>query len=269
MNTTSFLIAVAGIAVAALGAVLLTRTRKQQVREEVGHAAHVLAQFQEPATFPGTRRKRPDPEAESEPIDVGEAERNSGDEGEPEPAQQDIPEPIAPTQWPPPSGANAWGAQGQAYPWPPRYDPVPEPLDFAELARTSRQEAEIYLQHHRLALKHHAAYQQASLWSGVLGFAIVLLGGVLTYVAGFDVGVVTALAGAIPSVASGLLFHQANLVADRAAENLRGLEISVRRFNSIQAAKEIADQIADVPTRNRMYELIGQHLLFPGLDQAP
>ncbi len=265
MNTTSFLIAVAGIAVAALGAFLLTRTRKQQVREEVGHAAHVLAQFPEPTTFPGNRRTTPDPDAESEPIDVGEAERDSGDEGEPEAAQQYIPEPVIPSGWPQQGASNAWGAQGSAYPWPARDERVPEPMDFAELARTSRQEAEIYLQHHRLALKHHAAYQQASLWSGVLGFAIVLVGGVLTYVAGFDVGVVTALAGAIPSVASGLLFRQANLVADRAAENLRGLETSVRRFNSVQAAKEIADQIADVPTRNRMYEMIGQQLL---ADQA-
>ncbi|GAB3941894.1 hypothetical protein GCM10029976_061990 [Kribbella albertanoniae] len=251
MNTTSFLLAVVGIAVATLGAFLLTRTRKQQVREEVGHAAHVLAQFPEPAAFPGARRTTPDPEPESEPVDEGRREP--------------VVEPVIPSGWPQQGPSNAYPSQGQAYPWPPRDERVPEPMDFAELARTSRQEAEIYLEHHHLALKHHATYQQASLWAGVLGFAIVLVGGVLTYVAGLDVGVVTALAGALPAVAAGLLFRQANLVADRAAENLRGLETSVRRFNSVQAAKEIADQIADVPTRNRMYEMIGQQLL---ADQA-
>ncbi|MET9242998.1 hypothetical protein [Nonomuraea sp. NPDC003709] len=102
------------------------------------------------------------------------------------------------------------------------------------ISRTARQEAEIYLQHHLIALKHHAAYQQASLWSGLLGFSVILVGGALTYFVGLDVGAVTALAGVIPVAAGRLLFRQANVVGARAAGNLRGLEDSVRRFGALQ-----------------------------------
>jgi hypothetical protein len=131
------------------------------------------------------------------------------------------------------------------------------------ISRTALQEAEIYLQHHRIALKHHSAYQQASLWSGLLGFSVVLVGGALTYFAGLDVGVVTALAGGIPAAAGGLLFRQANIVGDRATENLRGLEDSVRRFSALQGALAATAEIDDRQTRDRMYEVIGMHMLFP------
>ncbi|WP_159053381.1 TRADD-N-associated membrane domain-containing protein [Streptomyces regalis] len=131
------------------------------------------------------------------------------------------------------------------------------------ISRTALQEAEIYLQHHRIALKHHSAYQQASLWSGLLGFSVVLVGGALTYFAGLDVGAVTALAGVIPAAAGRLLFRQANIVGNRAAENLRGLEESVRRFSAVQAALAATAEIGDAQTRNRMYEVIGMHMLFP------
>jgi hypothetical protein len=131
------------------------------------------------------------------------------------------------------------------------------------ISRTALQEAEIYLQHHRIALKHHSAYQQASLWSGLLGFSVVLAGGALTYVARLDIGAVTALAGVIPAVAGRLLFRQANIVGDRAAENLRGLEDSVRRFSALQGALAATAEISDRQTRNRMYEVIGMHMLFP------
>jgi hypothetical protein len=131
------------------------------------------------------------------------------------------------------------------------------------ISRTALQEAEIYLQHHRVALKHHAAYQQASLWSGLLGFSVVLVGGALTYFAGLDVGAVTALAGLIPAAAGRLLFRQANIVGDRAAENLRGLEDSVRRFSTLQGALAATAEIGDRQTRNRMYEVIGMRMLFP------
>ncbi|KFU78299.1 hypothetical protein SAMN04489729_2721 [Amycolatopsis lurida] len=134
------------------------------------------------------------------------------------------------------------------------------------LAHTARQEAEIYLEHHRLALRHHSAFQQASLWSGVLGFSVVLVGAVLTYFAGLDVGAVTAAAGFIPTAASGLLFRQANLVGERAAENLRGLEDSVRRSTAVRSALAATAEIGDKQARNRMHEVIALHLLFPSDD---
>ncbi|TNC23546.1 TRADD-N-associated membrane domain-containing protein [Amycolatopsis alkalitolerans] len=136
--------------------------------------------------------------------------------------------------------------------------------EMTAISRTALQEAEIYLEHHRIALKHHSAYQQASLWSGLLGFSVVLVGGALTYFAGLDVGVVTAVAGAIPAAAGRLLFRQANIVRDRAAENLRGLEGSVRRFSALQGALAATAEIGDRQARNRMYEVISMHLLFPG-----
>jgi hypothetical protein len=147
-----------------------------------------------------------------------------------------------------------------------RIDADPEIMQtegMTAISRTALQEAEIYLQHHRIALKHHSAYQQASLWSGLLGFSVVLVGGVLTYFAGIDVGAVTALAGVIPAAAGRLLFRQANIVGDRAAENLRGLEDSVRRFSALQGALAATAEIGDRQTRNRMYEVIGMHMLFP------
>ncbi|MET7330814.1 hypothetical protein [Nonomuraea sp. NPDC005650] len=147
-----------------------------------------------------------------------------------------------------------------------RIDADPEIVQtegMAAISRTALQEAEIYLQHHRIALKHHAAYQQASLWSGLLGFSVVLLGGALTYFVRLDVGAVTALAGVIPVAAGRLLFRQANIVGGRAAENLRGLEDSVRRFNAVQGALAATAEIGDRQTRNRMYEVIGMHMLFP------
>lgn len=147
-----------------------------------------------------------------------------------------------------------------------RIDADPEIMQtegMTAISRTALQEAEIYLQHHRIALKHHSAYQQASLWSGLLGFSVVLVGGALTYFAGLDVGAVTALAGVIPAAAGRLLFRQANIVGDRAAENLRGLEDSVRRFSALQGALAATAEIGDRQTRNRMYEVIGMHMLFP------
>ncbi|GLY89987.1 TRADD-N-associated membrane domain-containing protein [Actinoallomurus iriomotensis] len=147
-----------------------------------------------------------------------------------------------------------------------RVDAEPEIMrteGMTAISRTALQEAEIYLQHHRIALKHHSAYQQASLWSGLLGFSVVLVGGALTYFAGLDVGVVTALAGGIPAAAGGLLFRQANIVGDRATENLRGLEDSVRRFSALQGALAATAEIDDRQTRDRMYEVIGMHMLFP------
>jgi TRADD-N domain-containing protein len=147
-----------------------------------------------------------------------------------------------------------------------RIDADPEIMQtegMIAISRTALQEAEIYLQHHRIALKHHSAYQQASLWSGLLGFSVVLVGAALTYFAGLDVGAVTALAGVIPAAAGRLLFRQANIVGDRAAENLRGLEDSVRRFSALQGALAATAEIGDRQTRNRMYEVIGMHMLFP------
>ncbi|MFC6879949.1 MULTISPECIES: TRADD-N-associated membrane domain-containing protein [Actinomadura] len=147
-----------------------------------------------------------------------------------------------------------------------RGDAEPEIMQtegIAAVSRTTSQEAQIYLQHHRIALKHHSAYQRASLWSGLMGFSVVLVGAALTYVAGLDVGVVTALAGVIPAAAGRLLFRQSNIIGDRAADNLRGLEDSVRRFNALQGALAATAEIGDRQTRNRMYEVIGMHMLFP------
>lgn len=136
--------------------------------------------------------------------------------------------------------------------------------DLAAISRTAMQEAEIYLEHHRLALRHHSAYQQASLWSGLLGFSVILVGAALTYFVGLDTGIVTAVAGVIPAAAGRLLFRQADVVGRRAAENLRALEESVRRYSALQAALAAADEIGDRQARNRMYEMIGLHMLFPG-----
>ncbi|MEU4770303.1 hypothetical protein AB0H12_44550 [Actinosynnema sp. NPDC023794] len=138
-----------------------------------------------------------------------------------------------------------------------------------ELATIARQEAEIYLQHHRMALRHHSAYHQAALWSGLLGFSVVLIGGVLTYLAGLDVGAVTALAGIIPAAAGGLLLRQAKIVGDRAAENLRGLEDSVRRFNALQGALVTTAEIGDRQARDRVYEVIAMSLLSPADEPEP
>jgi hypothetical protein len=137
-------------------------------------------------------------------------------------------------------------------------------LDSASvIKKTTLQEAEIYLQHHRIALRHYAAFQQAALWSGLLGFTVVLVGATLTYFAGLEVGAVTALAGAIPAAAGALLFRQANIVGARAAENLRGLQDSVLRYRELQGALAVTAELADGASRNRMYELIGMRMLFP------
>jgi hypothetical protein len=143
-----------------------------------------------------------------------------------------------------------------------------EPEDVTPINRFAVQEAEIYLQHHRVALRHYSAYQQASLWSGLLGFALVLVGAVLTYSAGLDVGALTAAAGAVPAAAAGLLFRQANILSERAAENLRGLEDGVRRFNALQAALAATAEVDDPDVRNRMYERIGTQMLVPIEDPA-
>jgi hypothetical protein len=138
-----------------------------------------------------------------------------------------------------------------------------EPDGASAIKKTTLQEAEIYLQHHRIALKHYAAFQQAALWSGLLGFTVVLVGAPLTYFAGLEVGAVTALAGAIPAAAGALLFRQAGVVGDRAAENLRGLQDSVLRYRELQGALAATAELADDASRNRMYELIGMRMLFP------
>ncbi|ANY07876.1 TRADD-N-associated membrane domain-containing protein [Pseudonocardia sp. HH130630-07] len=148
-----------------------------------------------------------------------------------------------------------------------RPDPAPDTVRTEELdavTRVAAREAELYLQHHRMALRHHAAYQQASLWCGLLGFSVVLVGATLTSLAGLDVGVVTALAGAIPTAAGGLLLRQATAVGDRAAANLHGLEESVRRFGALHGALAAAAEIEDRRVRDRMYESIGMRMLAPG-----
>jgi hypothetical protein len=137
-------------------------------------------------------------------------------------------------------------------------------VDLPSISRLVRQEAAIYLDHHRLALKHHAAYQQASLWAGLLGFTVIVVGALLTYFEGLEVGVVTAVAGAIPSAAGALLYQQANIIGARAAENLRSLEDSVQRFSSLQGALAAFAEISDRETRDDLYKLLGLQLLFPG-----
>lgn len=139
---------------------------------------------------------------------------------------------------------------------------------MSAIDRIALQEAAIYLQHHRIALKHYSAFQWASLGAGLLGFSVVLVGAALAYFAGLDVGVLTAAAGAIPSAAGVLLFRQATMLSDRAAENLRGLEDGVRRHNALQAALAATAEIGDPAARNRMYEHIGMHMLDPGRDAA-
>lgn len=136
-------------------------------------------------------------------------------------------------------------------------------VELATVSRLVHQEAEIYLEHHRIALKHHAAYQQASLWAGLLGFTVIVVGAVLTYFEGLEVGVVTAVAGAVPSAAGALLYQQANTIGARAAENLRRLEDSVRRFNTLQTAIAAFGEISDPQTRDDLYEILGLQLLFP------
>ncbi|MEU5870583.1 hypothetical protein AB0A73_03380 [Glycomyces sp. NPDC047369] len=138
--------------------------------------------------------------------------------------------------------------------------------DVAPINRFALQEAEIYLQHHRLALKHYSAYQRASLWSGLLGFLLVLVGAGLAYFAGLDVGVLTAVAGAIPAAAAGLLFRQANILSARATENLRGLEAGVRRFNALEAALAVTEKVDDPGVRDRMFERISTQMLAPAED---
>ena len=125
------------------------------------------------------------------------------------------------------------------------------------------QQAEVYLEHHRIALKYHSDFQRASLWAGLLGFSVVVVGAALTYFVGLDVGVVTAVAGAIPAAAGRLLFHQAEAVGGHAAENLRRLEDSVQNFNAQQAALATTAEIGDPQIRDRMYEVIALRMLFP------
>lgn len=139
----------------------------------------------------------------------------------------------------------------------------PAATDTGPAAGIARREAELYLEHHRIELSHHLAYQRAALGAGLLGFSVVLVSAVLTWFAGLDVGVVTALAGAVPSAAAGLLFQQAGVVGERASANLRALEDAVRRFEALQVALGAVAEIEDPAVRDRMHELIGTHVLFP------
>lgn len=139
----------------------------------------------------------------------------------------------------------------------------PAATETGAAAGLARREAELYLEHHRIELSHHLAYQRAALGAGLLGFSVVLVSAVLTWFAGLDVGVVTALAGAVPSAAAGLLFQQAGVVGERASANLRALEDSVRRFEALQVALGAVAEIEDPAVRDRMHELIGTHVLFP------
>lgn len=146
-----------------------------------------------------------------------------------------------------------------------RWEPITTPQDsstrFIEsigqaAAKTSAAQADLYLEHQKRALALHSQYQQASLHVGIFGFLVILLGAVLTYVAGLDVGVLTAASGAIAEGAAALLFRQADKIDARATDLSSKLYLSVERSEALRQTLGVAAMITDEQTRNRIYATI-------------
>lgn len=130
-------------------------------------------------------------------------------------------------------------------------------------ARTSAQQADLYLEHHKAALKLHAQYQVASLFAGLVGFLVILLGGVLSYIASLDIGILTAVSGAISTGAAGLLFKRSERVESHAIELLEKSYRSVDRGESLRQTLNVAAMISDETTRNRVYSVVALQAAFP------
>lgn len=145
------------------------------------------------------------------------------------------------------------------------WEPITSPQDssarFIEsigqaAARTSAAQADLYVEHHKRALALHSQYQQAALYVGIFGFLVILLGAVLSYIAGLDVGILTASSGAIAEGAAALLFKQADKVDTRATDLSNKLYRSVERSEALRQTLSVAAMVTDEQARNRIYTTI-------------
>jgi hypothetical protein len=159
-------------------------------------------------------------------------------------------------------------ANGHASGWQPIT--APDHHDSAEFVKeigraaayTSAQQADLYLEHHKTALKLHTQYQLASLYAGLFGFLLILFGGVLSYIASLDIGILTAVAGAISTGAGGLLFKRSERVESRAIDLLEKSYRSVDRGESLRQTLNVAAMISDEATRNRVYSVVALQTAF-------
>ncbi|WP_326837377.1 hypothetical protein VSH64_21195 [Amycolatopsis rhabdoformis] len=131
------------------------------------------------------------------------------------------------------------------------------------VAEMSRRRVDFYVEHHDAALSQQRAIFWASLVAGAVALVTVIIGVGLVLFAHTEVGVLTSVAAVLPGAAGSLLFTQSKEAATRAAENLRNLTASVERAEAIQSCLQIAAQVSDSATRDRIIAIASLVSAFP------
>jgi ABC-type multidrug transport system fused ATPase/permease subunit len=115
----------------------------------------------------------------------------------------------------------------------------------------------------RSAVRQQSVTFVLSAVSGVAGILVLLYGAVLVYNGSVDSGVVTALAGAIPTAFAILLYRQANRAAKRLQDSTQSIYASVERtedlFNVIQAVA----RIQNAEEQQRILAILSFKQIFP------
>jgi hypothetical protein len=120
-----------------------------------------------------------------------------------------------------------------------------------------------YVKHHELALRQQQATFWASLATGALSAALIIIGVTFAMFLGTSVGVVTSVAGTLPGAISGLLFWQSKAAEERANKNLQQLTLSLERSTAIIRCLQIAQNIRDQATRERIVATASLLSAFP------
>jgi ABC-type multidrug transport system fused ATPase/permease subunit len=129
--------------------------------------------------------------------------------------------------------------------------------------KTSNRQLDEAARDRRSAVRQQSITFVLSALSGVAGVAVLLSGAVLVYNGSVDSGVITALAGAIPTAFAALLYQQANRAAKRLQESTRSVNASVDRaedlFNVIQATA----RIQNAEEQQRILVILSLKQIFP------
>ena len=127
------------------------------------------------------------------------------------------------------------------------------PVEMTPLERRAERRFELQMSHYGDAKRQYNAYFYASLIVGVLGFVVIMLGGIAVIAGVADYGALTAVGGLVIEAGAAFVFKQSSKAADQAQSNLREISATAEESDRREMAKAYAERIEDVPLRNEVF----------------
>lgn len=125
--------------------------------------------------------------------------------------------------------------------------------EMTPVERRAQRRFDLQMAHYGDAKRQYNAYFYASLIIGVLGFVVIMLGGIAVVAGVASYGALTAAGGLVIEAGAAFVFAQSNRAADQAQSNLREISATAEESDRRETARAYAEKIENVELRNEVF----------------